>query len=224
MSAVFMQVYEKLRDEFGHQDWWPADGPFEVMVGAILTQNTNWNNVEKALDNLRDEGVLRPGIVADIDPERLQELIRPAGYYRQKSARLVRLARWVVKNSEEDGESLNEIADRPVEELREELLAINGIGPETADSILLYALNKLVFVVDTYTVRVFSRHELLDPSMPYREVQETIAYQLPDDLDVYRDYHAQLVEVGKRYCSKTSPSCSECPLRPLLGEPLLADY
>ncbi|MFW6456734.1 MAG: endonuclease III domain-containing protein [Planctomycetota bacterium] len=224
MSGELMEVYEALKNAFGYQDWWPAEGPFEVMVGAILTQNTNWNNVETALDNLREQGMLEPRSLAAVEAENLQEAIRPAGYYRQKTGRLIRLARWVLDNWDGTEESFRNIAQRPVDELRAELLGINGIGPETADSILLYALGKPVFVVDTYTIRIFSRHELLEPRMPYREVQETITYQLPDDLDLYRDYHAQLVELGKKHCSKTSPSCEECPLRPLLGEPTLQTF
>lgn len=224
MSDKFMDVYSTLREEFGHQQWWPADDPFEVMVGAILTQNTNWKNVEKALENMREENLLDSQTLSDSKTERIQEAIRPAGYYRQKSARLVRLAQWVIKEGSEHENVVDSLMDRPVDELRMELLAINGIGPETADSILLYALNKPVFVVDTYTMRVFSRHEMLEPRMSYREVQETFMYSLPDDLDLLRDYHAQLVEVGKRYCSKSNPSCEECPLRAVLGDPVLEPY
>ncbi|MFW6044930.1 MAG: endonuclease III domain-containing protein [Planctomycetota bacterium] len=217
MGDIFMDIYEVLREEYGDRDWWPARSPFEVMVGAVLTQNTNWQNVEKAIDNLRDAGLLEPVALIKATSERLQERIRPAGYYRQKSARVQRLARWVADSCPAPEVSVETLKDRPTDVLRRELLAINGIGPETADSILLYALDKPVFVVDAYTVRVFGRHGLIDPSMPYAEVQETFQYRLPEDIELYRDYHAQIVEVGKRCCSKSSPECSACPLKPLLG-------
>lgn len=224
MSNDFVEIYRTLRECFGYQDWWPARTAFEVMVGAILTQNTNWNNVEKAIENLRDADRLTADAIAGVDAEELQDLIRPAGYFRQKSARLIRLARWVEQNCDPADQGLTALKEWPQYELRRELLNINGIGPETADSILLYALDKLVFVIDTYTVRVFGRHELIEADLPYQELQEEFHYRLPDDLDLYRDFHAQIVELGKRNCTKRSPSCGSCPLRPLLGEPVLIPY
>jgi endonuclease-3 related protein len=223
MSNDFTDIYRTLREAFGHQEWWPARTPFEVMVGAILTQNTNWNNVETAIENLREAGLLQPGALCNTQLEELQMLIRPAGYYRQKAARLLRLARWVKERCGPADCRLKALQTRPLDELRVELLQINGIGPETADSILLYALEKPVFVIDAYTVRIFGRHELIEPGVPYAELQEEFQHRLPEDVELYKDFHAQLVEVGKRFCSKTSPACSQCPLRPQLGPPVLGE-
>ncbi len=213
------ELYEALRRAYGHRDWWPGDGPFEVMVGAVLTQRTNWNNVSKAIERLKEAGALSPRPLAAMEPERLQELIRPAGYYRQKAARVRRLARWVMERA--DGEPAR-LEDVPTDELREELLALRGIGPETADSILLYALERATFVVDTYTNRILVRHGLLEPRCGYYEMKDLFESVLPPDLDLYRDYHAQLVELGKRHC-RSRPRCKGCPARPVLGEPIPDD-
>ena len=221
-TDLFIDIYRTLRRSFGHQRWWPAQSPFEVMVGAILTQNTNWNNVETAIENLHEAGLLRPGALSEASPEKLQDLIRPSGYYRQKTARLLRLARWVEPRCGPDDVELVALKELSVFDLRPELLRINGIGPETADSILLYALEKPVFVIDAYTVRVFARHELIEPQLPYGEIQEEFHLQLPEDVELFQDFHAQLVEVGKRFCKKRSPDCAECPLLNLLGSPVLA--
>ncbi len=215
LNSLLMELYRALREEFGYRDWWPGEGAFEIMTGAILTQRTNWGNVEKALDALREEGVLEPAAVANITMERLRQLVRPAGYYRQKSARLRRLAQWLLQRTEGDPGALEHV---PTDELREELLSLRGIGPETADSILLYALDRRTFVVDTYTKRILARHELVDPDSGYYELKEFFEAHLPADLELYGDYHAQLVELGKRYC-RPSPRCSNCPARPVLGEP-----
>lgn len=223
MSNEFIEIYRTLREAFGHQQWWPARTPFEVMVGAVLTQNTNWKNVETAIVNLREAGLLRPGPLSAAEAEELQDLVRPSGYYRQKSARLLRLARWVETRCGPDDEELEALKQEPIYELRTELLRINGVGPETADSILLYALEKPVFVVDAYTVRVFGRHELIEPHLPYTEIQEEFHHRLAEDVELYQDYHAQLVELGKRFCKKSSPACSTCPLRPQLGPPVLGE-
>lgn len=214
-----MKVYEALRAAFGPQGWWPAETPFEVMVGAVLTQRTSWGNVRKAVDRLRAAGRLSPGALAEAEPGELQELIRPSGYYRQKAARLKSLVRWLLERT---GGDLARLGETPTDELRAELLALRGIGPETADSMLLYAFGRATFVVDAYTMRMAARHGLVDPDCGYFELKDLFESHLPADLELYKDYHAQLVELGKRFC-KPVPLCGQCPLRPLLGDPLEAD-
>jgi endonuclease-3 related protein len=220
LHKVLMDIYEALRKEFGHQGWWPGETPLEVMVGAILTQRTNWTNAEKALEALKEQGALDGRTLAQMDPRRLQELVRPSGYYRQKAARLGRLARWLVQAADGRPEQL---ADVPTDQLRQELLGIRGIGPETADSILLYALERPTFVVDTYTKREVVRHGLLGADCGYLELKELFEYHLPREVPLYQDYHAQLVRLGKEYC-RPRPLCAKCPLHPLLGDPLEDDY
>jgi len=217
---LLMELYEALLRAFGHRDWWPADTAFEVMVGAVLTQNTNWTNVEKAIDALNGADALRPDALAQMDERQLQALIRPAGYFRQKAARLQRLAAYVVQRAGGDPAGLAQI---PTEQLHEELLAIRGIGPETADSILLYALGRPTFVVDTYTMRIAARHGLVHRQCGYFELKDLFESSLPADVDLYRDYHAQLVELGKRHCRRRAPLCEGCAARPVLGEPCLED-
>jgi len=219
LNSRLTDLYNVLREAFGYRDWWPGESPFEIMVGAVLTQRTNWQNVEKAIGRLKEAEALEPRTLAEIEPERLQELIRPAGYYRQKTARLIRLARWAMERTEGELERVKSV---PTDELRAELLGLRGIGPETADSILLYALDRLTFVVDTYTNRVLVRHGLLDPQSGYHEMKDLFESTLPRELELYRDYHAQLVELGKRYC-RTTPLCANCPARPVLGKPIPDD-
>ena len=217
LERILMELYEALLARFGHRSWWPGDTPFEVMAGAVLTQRTNWRNVEKALSALKEADALSPAALARMEPERLQALIRPAGYYRQKSARLARVARWLV---ERWGGDVAALSDAPTDELRAELLSLRGIGPETADSILLYALERPVFVVDSYTMRVVVRHELLYAESGYPDLQQLFSDHLPEDVALYKDYHAQMVELGKRFC-RPAPRCRDCPVRPVLGEPAL---
>jgi len=211
------ELYRALRAAFGHRAWWPGDTPLEIMVGAVLTQRTNWRNVEKAIAALKQAGALDARVLAEMPSERLQDLIRTAGYYRQKSARLVRLAAWLVESADGSPDGLRNVS---TDRLRAELLSLNGIGPETADSILLYALDRPLFVVDAYTMRVLARHELVYPDCGYAELQDFCASQLPEDVELYKDYHAQFVELGKR-CCRPRPLCASCPARPVLGEPLL---
>ena len=215
LSALLTDIYRTLREAFGYQDWWPAQTAFEVMVGAVLTQRTNWSNVEKALSALKAAGLMEPGALAEADLERLQSLIRPAGYYRQKSRNLLRLVQWFVARSGGDIASLERVR---TDELRAELLSLRGIGPETADSILLYGLGRPTFVVDAYTKRAVVRHSLLDAECTYEELKELFEGHLPRDVELYQDFHAQLVQLGKRYC-RPRPLCSMCPLHPLLGDP-----
>jgi len=222
-KGQLLTIYSELRRAFGHQHWWPARTPFEVIVGAVLTQNTNWRNVEKAIRNLEEAGLLSARALGQADPRRLQRLIRPAGYYRQKAGRLLGVARWVALHCAPEDEGLCGLKARSTDELRRGLLSLSGIGPETADSILLYALAKPVFVVDAYTVRVMGRHGLIEPGGSYADVQQEFHDRLPQDVELLKDYHAQLVELGKRYCKKRYPDCARCPLYPLLGPPLIVE-
>ena len=218
-ESILSSIYAALRAEFGPRNWWPADTPFEVMVGAVLTQNTNWGNVERAIGNLKRAGMLGPAALAAAGADELQALIRPAGYYRQKAARLKRLVEWLMSAA---GGEVSGLRGRSTEELREQLLSLSGIGPETADSILLYALDRMTFVVDAYTKRALVRHQMVGPECSYYELQEFVCDGLPQDLELYRDYHAQFVELGKRLCRK-KPLCDRCPLLPLLGSPVLEE-
>jgi len=216
LPDLLMDLYRALLRAYGHRGWWPGDSPFEVMVGAVLTQRTNWQNVRRAISALKAEGALDATSIATMDAGRLQELIRPAGYYRQKAARLKAMASWLVRRAGGDPERL---ADVPTDSVRRELLALRGIGPETADSILLYALARPAFVVDAYTKRLVVRHQLLGPECDYFELKELFELNLPEDVELYKDYHAQLVEVGKRHC-RSVPVCAGCPARQALGDPV----
>jgi len=213
VTTQLTALYDTLRDAFGHRDWWPGDSPFEVMVGALLTQNTNWRNVEKAITALKDADALTPERIVQLPIEELQALIRPSGYFRQKSVRLVRLTQWLIERADGHPEAL---ADVPTDELRMELLALRGIGPETADSILLYAFERPVFVVDTYTMRIAVRHGFVGPECGYDELQYFFSSQLEDDVKLFGDFHGQLVELGKTHC-RPKPRCTGCPVVALLG-------
>ncbi len=208
ISDKLLSLYRVLLCKFGHRSWWPGETPFEVVIGSILTQNTNWSNVEKAVANLKTAGVLEPFALSDLPIERLTELIRPTGYYNQKAKRLKILTNWFIERCC-NGETCDSLT---TSELREELLSINGVGPETADSILLYALNRPQFVVDAYTHRIFSRLELADSNDSYHQLQSLFMKNLPREIPLYNDYHAQLVELGKRFCRK-KPICDPCPVR-----------
>ena len=162
------EIYELLRAAFGAQHWWPGETTFEIILGAILTQNTSWANVEKAITNLKAAGCLGPAALHALDVEAVEQLIRPAGYFRRKTKRVRNFVQWLF---DEYGGDLDALAQVETRRLREELLAITGIGPETADSILLYALNRPVFVVDTYTARVMVRHGLVEPEVDYQSLQ-----------------------------------------------------
>jgi endonuclease-3 related protein len=210
-----LDVYQRLLDAFGPQQWWPAQSPFEVLVGAVLVQNTNWNNVAKAIENLRSADLLEPHALAAVAPEELEELIRPAGYFRVKARRLHNLVAFLVDHY--DG-ALEAMFHTEPALLREKLLSVNGIGPETADSILLYAGNLPRFVVDTYTHRVLSRHGWIDFDTDYHQLQQFFEDRLPADAVLFNEFHALLVRLGKDYCRKQSPRCGACPLRELLPD------
>ena len=223
MTASLTDIYRRLFEFFGPQHWWPGESPFEVIVGAVLVQNTNWQNVKRAIDNLREADVLQPHALYEVPPGELEELIRPAGYFRIKARRLRSVLEFLVERY--DGSLATMFAsDRFT--LREELLAVHGIGPETADSILLYAGELPVFVVDTYTHRVMTRHGWVDFDTDYHRIQDHFQSGLPEDVALYNEYHALLVRLGKEYCRKTKPKCDACPLADWLpdGGPLEPEY
>ncbi|MGD0552050.1 MAG: endonuclease III domain-containing protein [Sedimentisphaerales bacterium] len=211
LSDQLKEIYDLLFKRFGPQDWWPGDTPFEVIVGAILTQNTNWTNVEKAITNLKNAKVLTPDKLRLLDIKKLAELIRPAGYFNIKAKRLKNFLDWFFENYSGKLENLKNVQ---TDELRQQLLSVKGIGPETADSILLYALNRPVFVVDAYTARICSRHHLTDEGADYHQIQEMFESNLASDIQLFNEYHALIVHVGKDFC-KPTPKCEECPLNGL---------
>jgi endonuclease-3 related protein len=213
MSTKLMEAYERMLAKFGPQHWWPGDSPFEIMVGAVLVQNTSWRNVEQAINNLRNAGVMDTHALYKLPPADLAELIRPAGYYQLKTKRLRNLLRFVVEQY--DG-SLDAMFGTSLASLREQLLEINGIGPETADAILLYAGGLPTFVVDTYTHRILARHGWLDYDATYDDIKDYFESTLPDDPALYNEYHALLVRVGKDYCKRSAPNCEACPLAEML--------
>ncbi|MEN6457719.1 MAG: endonuclease III domain-containing protein [Thermoguttaceae bacterium] len=216
---MLSEVYRRLLDAFGPQHWWPGETPFEVVVGAMLTQNTSWQNVERAIGNLRDADLLEPHALHAVPVEELEELLRPAGYFRVKARRLRCLLDFLI--TQYDG-SLDAMFATGLPDLRQQLLDVHGVGPETADSILLYAGQLPVFVVDAYTHRVFSRHGWIDFDADYHRIQDYAQSELPADVPTYNEFHALLVRLGKDACRKTKPKCAECPLCELLppGGPL----
>jgi len=196
---------------FGPQHWWPGDTPFEVMVGAILTQNTSWSNVEKAISNLKVRALLDPEHLDRISERELAGLIKPAGYFNLKAGRLKNLVTLVMAAGGGDPPRL---LDKPLKELRADLLAVSGIGPETADSILLYAAGYPVFVIDAYTRRILARHDLVKGDETYENLQEFFMQNLSPDPVLFNEYHALLVRLGKFFC-KPKPRCAQCPLKKL---------
>ena len=207
-KRILLDLYNRLHKAFGPRHWWPGDSPFEVVVGAILTQNTAWRNVEKAITNLKTESLLSPFALYHLPVEDLATVIRPAGYYNMKALRLKHFVRFLFQESAGD---LGRLLAEDVDTLRGKLLSINGIGPETADSILLYAGNKPTFVVDAYTRRILFRHNLIPEETSYDEVRDFFMDCLEQDAAMFNEYHALLVHVGHSFCSKRNPKCSECP-------------
>ncbi|MHC4425289.1 MAG: endonuclease III domain-containing protein [Planctomycetota bacterium] len=205
------EIYQLLYDAFGPQHWWPGETPFEIITGAILTQNTNWTNVEKAITNLRSADRLTPDRLYHLDLSQLAELIRPAGYYNIKAKRLKNFLGWLFDNY---NGKLTNLESIDTGQLRAELLAIKGVGCETADSILLYALGRPVFVVDTYTARITLRHGLIEPGADYEQLRELFESNLPRDVQLFNEYHALLVRAGKEFC-KPKAKCPGCPLERL---------
>jgi endonuclease-3 related protein len=208
-----LATYERLKSAFGPQHWWPGDSPFEIMVGAVLVQNTAWRNVERAIANLRDAHLMEPRAMYAMPAEELAELIRPAGYYQVKAKRLRNLLRFVIETY---NGSLDTMFRTDLPALRELLLAIHGIGPETADAILLYAGGMPTFVVDTYAHRILARHGWIGYDAGYHEIKDLFESNLPADTPLYNEYHALLVHVGKEYCRRSAPKCEACPLAELL--------
>jgi endonuclease III related protein len=202
-------IYEILNAHFGDLNWWPGSSPFEVIVGAILTQNTAWRNVEKAIAKLKSNGLLYPTEILAIDESTLGDLIRPAGYYNIKTRRLKSFIRFLY---DEFGGKLDNMFAEDLWLLRARLLKVKGIGEETADSILLYAGRKPIFVVDAYTRRVLQRHDIIRNDATYREIQNLFMTHLPRSVALYNQYHALLVNTGKIYCTK-NPRCDGCPLQ-----------
>jgi endonuclease-3 related protein len=212
-------LYDMLLVRYGDLDWWPAEGPFEVVVGAVLTQRTSWTNVERTLSRLRKAYVQGPSEVLGMPRSDLEELIRPTGTYRQKASRLVDLMEAIAGP---EGEDLDQTLLKPKDELRQRLLSVTGIGPETADSILLYAANQLVFVVDAYTRRLLERLDV-DAGRTYEDVAAWFTRSLPLDVDVYRNCHAVIVEHGKEHC-RAKPRCGGCPLTKSCPSEQAVDY
>ena len=220
---MLSEVYRRLYEAFGPQHWWPASSPFEVLVGAILTQQAAWSNVEMAIENLKKHGELTPEAILSLSEDDLKAAIRPSGYFNQKAKRLVH----VVEEIEERG-GLKRFLARPTEEVRKDLLSIKGIGKETADSIMLYAGRHPVFVVDAYTFRMLGRldghlYGGIAEKKDYDAVQSVFMESIGqlagegekngDAVEISREYHALIVELGKRNCRKSAPSCEACPLK-----------
>ncbi len=203
-----MDMFQLLLDRFGPQEWWPGETALEMMIGAIFTQNTNWKNVEKVLKHLKDRHLLSLKGIRSLSTLELAERIRPVGYYNVKAKRLKNLIEFIVDRYNGD---LDGLLREETGVLRDGLLSVKGIGPETADSILLYAAGRPIFVIDTYTHRILSRHSMIDDQSTYDELQAFFMDHLPDDPDLFNEFHALIVRTGKEYCRK-KPLCQECPL------------
>jgi endonuclease-3 related protein len=208
-SAILMEIFQRLYKAYGPMHWWPGETPFEVMVGAILTQNTSWRNVEKAIQNLKARKVLHVRGIHQLKSRHLASLIRSSGYFRIKADRLKAFVNFLVDHY---SGNLGRMRKEGLNILRQKLLGIRGIGPETADSILLYGLQKPIFVVDAYTRRILSRHRIFSEKASYKEIQRLFMDHLPHDQRLFNEYHALLVHLGKTLCKKT-PRCDQCPLQ-----------
>lgn len=206
MMHRLMEVYDRLLDDFGPQGWWPAETAFEVIVGAILTQQTAWKNVERSIENLKGAGLMDVEALAQADVGKIASLTAPCGFPRTKPLRLKGMASYISENYGD----VDSFLAKPGESLREELLALDGVGPETADSILCYASDKLYFVVDAYTRRIGNRSGLFDLE-EYDEIQFHFQRIIPKDLKTYREFHALMVQLGKNHCRR-KPRCASCPL------------
>jgi endonuclease-3 related protein len=214
---ILPQYFDALFQAHGEQHWWPGRTPFEVIVGAILVQNTSWTNVERAIANLRRAGFLTPSAMRKVSRAKLAPLIRSSGYFRQKARKLKEFVKFLIK---EHRGSLAAMFRTPTAKLREQLLGVHGIGPETADSILLYAGNHPVFVVDAYTRRILQRHGLATGKESYEEIRGLFEKSLPNDPQLFNEFHALIVHTGKNYCRTRAPICSQCALQPFLPHPV----
>ena len=210
MKKALRSIYSKLYSYFGAQYWWPAKSRFEVIVGAILTQNTNWQNVEKAINNLKKAKALDAGKLHRMPKEKIARLIRPSGFFNIKSGRLKEFLRFFFENYSGD---IQRLIKQDKQILRKQLLLVKGIGPETADSILLYALDKPVFVVDAYTRRVLARHKIIGEGAAYDELQNLFSKNLKNEVKLFNEYHALIVRLAKVYCLKNNPKCDVCPIK-----------
>jgi endonuclease-3 related protein len=210
MREDLTAVYHRLYDHFGPRYWWPGDTPFEIAIGAILTQSVSWSNVEKAIYALKEKDALDPASIAAMDTDDLASLIRPTLYFNMKARKLKSFCRHLLDTY---GGEMGAMQKRPLSELRAELLGLYGIGPETADSILLYAFEKPVFVVDAYTRRIFARIGYVPPDIGYDALQVLFSDRLPPDGALFNEYHALIVTLGKEYCTAKSPRCGDCPLK-----------
>jgi endonuclease III related protein len=208
-QSLLLEIYERLYSTLGPSGWWPGETPLEIIVGAILTQNTSWHNVEQALVRLKEQGGLSVESLTQIGEDRLAEMVRPAGTYRVKARRLKNFFRFL---QEEYHGRIEALVELPLEKLRDQLLGVRGIGPETADSILLYALGRPTFVVDAYTYRIFSRHQLIPEESDYEGLRSFFMEALPEEVPLYNEFHALIVRTGKAYCRKKAPLCGGCPL------------
>lgn len=202
------KFYQVLHKHYGPQNWWPAESTLECIVGAILTQNTSWENASRAVERLKSQGIMTVEALNRVSEEQLATLIRSSGYYNQKAKKIKRFIRFLNENFSGDLEAM---FNTETSRLREMLLGIKGIGPETADSILLYAGNKPVFVVDKYTYRILNRHGIIPEDASYHEMQELLTQSLKEDADLFNEYHALIVRVGKEHCGKKA-QCKGCPL------------
>ena len=214
LEQRLLEIYQRLLFRYGPQNWWPADGPFEVAVGAILTQATSWKNVEKAISNLKEADVLQSAALRELELERLYQLIYPCGFYKVKALKLKAFAKYLAGY----GDDLAQLFSQDLDSLRQELLSIYGIGEETADSILLYAADRPVFVIDAYTRRILSRLGLLPQASSYSALQSLFMENLPPDVPLYNEYHALLVRHGKETCRR-APLCQGCCLKDLCSSP-----
>lgn len=203
-----MEIFELLSNHFGPQNWWPAETELEMIVGAVLTQNTNWKNVEKAIKNLKNKGLLSLEGIRSLAVTELAQEIRPAGYFNIKAKRLMNLIDFIVAYYQAD---LSLFLEDETQNLRQGLLSVKGVGPETADSILLYAAHRPVFVIDTYTHRILSRHDMAEEQTTYDELQKLFMDHLSEDTSLFNEFHALIVQTGKTYCRR-KPLCTRCPL------------
>ncbi len=206
-----LEIYKTLKNHFGAVgSWWPKNNPFEVIIGAILTQQSTWTNVEKAIKNLKDNDILFPSDIAYLPVNELKELIRPSGFFNQKADRLRNMLLYLMDKYEG---KIELFLGNENKELRKELLELKGVGPETADSIILYSAEKAEFVVDAYTKRIYSRLGLVKETIDYDSLKDYIIKEIPKELILYQEYHGLLVLLGKNLCKKQNPKCDECPLK-----------
>ena len=210
-SKKLLQIYKKLLSDIGPRHWWPADSPFEVIIGAILTQNTSWENVEKAIGALKERNLLDPIKIYNLAEKPLAKIIKSSGFFNIKAKRIKNFMDFLFGHYRG---SLKKMFSENANSLREKLLKINGIGPETADSILLYAGEKPFFVVDAYTKRILSRHNLISKTACYDEIQELFMKNLKKEVVLFNEYHALLVYIGKHFCKRV-PNCEKCPMKGL---------